>query len=213
MKIAVVSESPADEAAIKILVDAIVGKETDLVPLRLRPGGWPHVLQLLPAMIKALHYTTDADGFAVVVDSDNSPVHVDDHEVDDHSNSECRLCLLRNCIQSTSRGLSPVATRLGLKTAAGVAIPAIEAWYQCGIDLHVNEARWIGKLSGEKINFTKESLKIAVYGSNQPPLHTETSAAIAAAKRLADNLNQLEQLFPNGFGCLMADIRGWRISP
>ena len=213
MKIAVVSESPADEAAIKILVDAIVGKETDLVSLRLRPNGWPHVLQLLPAMIKDLHYNTDADGFTVVVDSDNSPVHFDDHEDDDQWNSECRLCLLRNCIQTTLRKLSRVATRLGLKTAAGVAIPAIEAWYQCGVDLHVNEARWIGKLSGEKINFTKESLKIAVYGSNQPPLQTETSAAIEAAKRLADNLDQLEQLFPNGFGCLLADVRGWRFSP
>lgn len=209
MKVAVVSESPADEAAIKILVDAIVGEETDLVPLRLRPGGWPHVLQLLPPIIKALHYTTDADGFAVVVDSDNSPVHVNDHEDNEQSNSQCRLCLLRNCIQVTLFELSPVASRLALKTAAGVAVPAIEAWYQCGVDLHVNEARWIGKLSGERINFTKESLKIAVYRSNQPSLRTETSAAVAAAKRLADNLDQLTQLFPNGFGCLLADVRGW----
>ena len=30
MKIAVVSESPADEAAIKILVDAIIGSESEL---------------------------------------------------------------------------------------------------------------------------------------------------------------------------------------
>ena len=209
MKIAVVSESPADEAAIKILIDAIVGQETELVSLRLRPGGWPHVLQLLPPIIKALHYTTDADGFAVVVDSDNSPVHDDDHEENGDSSSECRLCLLRNCIQATLLGLSPVVTRQALNTAAGVAVPAIEAWYQCGIDLHVNEARWIGRLSGERINFTKESLKIAVYGSNQPSLQAETSAAVAAAKRLADNFDQLEQLFPNGFGCLLADVRGW----
>ena len=206
MKIAVISESPADEAAIKILVDAIVGVETNLVPLRLRPGGWPHVLQLLPSIIKALHYTTDADGFAVVVDSDNSPVHAKDHE---QSNSQCRLCLLRNCIQATLLELSPVASRRALKTAAGVAVPAIEAWYQCGVDLHVNEARWGGKLSGERINFTKELLKIAVYGSNQPSLHMETLAAIAAAKRLAENLDQLALLFPNGFGCFLADVRGW----
>ena len=209
MKIAVISESPADEAAIKILVDAIVGEETNLVPLRLRPGGWPHVLQLLPSIIKALHYTTDADGFAVVVDSDNSPVHANDHEENEQSNSQCRLCLLRNCIQATLLELSPVASRRALKTAAGVAVPAIEAWYQCGVDLHVNEARWMGKLSGERINFTKESLKIAVYGSNQPSLHTETSAAVAAAKRLADNLDKLALLFPNGFGCLLADVRNW----
>jgi len=209
MRIAVVSESPADEAAIKILVDAIIGLETDLIPLRLRPGGWPHVLMLLPAIIKSLHYGTDADALAVVVDSDNSPVHCDEHEQNQQLNSECRLCLLRDCLQSTLVRVSPVANRLALKTAAGVAVPAIEAWYQCGVDLHVNEARWIGKLSGERINFTKESLKVAVYGSNQPSLRHETSAAITAAKRLSENLDQLNQLFPNGFGCLLADIRTW----
>ena len=31
MKLAVVSESPADEAAVKVLVDAVLGAETDLV--------------------------------------------------------------------------------------------------------------------------------------------------------------------------------------
>ena len=66
-----------------------------------------------------------------------------------------------------------------------------------------------GKLSGERINFTKESLKVSVYGSNQPSLKDETAAAVTAAKRLAESVDQLSQLFPNGFGCLLADVRSW----
>ena len=54
MKLAVISESPADEAALKIIVDGIIGIETELVSVRLRPNGWPQVWQLLPPP-KAYH--------------------------------------------------------------------------------------------------------------------------------------------------------------
>lgn len=209
MKVAIVSESPADEAAIKVLVDAILGEETDLVSRRLRPGGWPHVLTLLPSIIKGLHYTTPADGIAVVVDSDNSSVHDATHNLEHDLVASCRLCLLRSCILRTVSMLSAVPNRASLKTAVGVAVPAIEAWYRCGLDGHVNEARWIGHLSGEKINFDKQSLKVDVYGSNQPSLEVETTAAVLAATRLASNLDQLQKLFPNGFSCFVSDIRGW----
>lgn len=210
MKIAVVSESPADEAALKVLIDAIVGHETELVSTRLRPGGWPHVLTVLPSIVKGLHYTTDADGLAIVVDSDSSPVHIATHVQDQQANLGCRLCLLRSCIETTMLRVSPVSNRNPLKTAAGVAVPAIEAWYCCGVAPHVNEARWIGHLSGERINFSKRSLKIDVYGSDQPSLETETTAAVQAATRLTNQLDQLEQLFPNGFSCFLADVRSWR---
>jgi hypothetical protein len=49
---------------IKILADAILGEETGLVSLpRLRPRGWASVFNMLPAIIKDLHYNSDADGF------------------------------------------------------------------------------------------------------------------------------------------------------
>jgi len=196
MKIAVVSESPADEAAIKILVDAILGQETELVSSpRLRPKGWPQVLQLLPIIFKALHYNTDAEGIAVVVDSDNSSVHLLDHPADQECHSECRVCLLRSCLRTSWLRVSPIANRVAIRTAVGVAVPAIEAWYRCGHDPHVNEARWIGKLSGEPINFSKQSLKVDVYGSEQPGLHAETTAAVDAAHRLTNNVQRLSQFF------------------
>lgn len=209
MRVAVVSESPADEAAIKILVDAIAGRETELVSARLRPSGWPHVLEVLPGIIKALHYNTLADCIAVVVDSDHSPVHDVGHIAEQQLNHGCRLCLLRSCIQTTLSRISAVPNRDSLKTAVGLAVPAIEAWYRCGVDAHVNEARWIGHLSGERINFNKKSLKVDVYGFNQPGLQAATNAAVSAAKRLTTNLEQLRELFPTGFNCFYSDIRNW----
>jgi len=80
MKIAVLGESPEDEAAIKILVDGVLGYETQLVDLPpLRTRGWT-VINLLPAIIKKLHYQTDAEALVVVWDSDDSPVHQSSHD-------------------------------------------------------------------------------------------------------------------------------------
>ncbi len=210
MKIAVVSESPADEAAIKILVDAIVGDKTELVSApRLRPSGWPNVLTLLPSIVKALHYYTDADSLAVVVDSDDSPVHGTAHEAGAENYPDCRLCQLRTCVGLSLRRVTAVANRVPLRTALGVAVPAIEAWYRCGIDPHVMEATWSRKLLGESITYDRRSLKVDIYGSHQPSLATETNAAVLAATRLANNIEILEQFFPVGFGCLVYDVRTW----
>jgi len=210
MRIAIVSESPADEAAIKFLVDAVVGHETELVSApRLRPGGWSHVLALLPTIVKALHYYTDAEALVVVVDSDESPVHTAAHQMLGNDNPDCRLCLMRACIELSLHRVAPVANRIALRTAVGVAVPSIEAWYQCGVDPHVNEATWARKLAGENINYSKQSLKEAVYGSDQPSLAMETNAAVEAARLLTNRLDLLQQLFPNGCGPLLRSIRAW----
>jgi len=212
MKIAVVSESPSDEAAIKILVDAIVGHETELVSgARLRPHGWPNVLSLLPAIITALHYRAEADGLAVVVDSDDSPLHDTAHEQEAENYRDCRLCQLRTSTALSFSRLSAVANRAPLKTAIGIAVPAVEAWYRCGMDPHVMEATWSRRLQGERITYDRRSLKVDVYGSDQPSLATKKTLAVDAAKRLGDNLELLEQLFPLGFGCFVCDVRAWLV--
>ena len=210
MKVAIVSESPADEAAIKFLVDAIVGHATELVVApRLRPNGWPHVLSLLPNIVKYLHYFTDVDGLVVVVDSDDSPVHDDSHEASEVLNPNCRLCLLRATLGLSLGRVSPVMRRVVIKTALGVAVPSIEAWYRCGIDPRVNESAWSRRLRGQNVDYDRRSLKNDAYGSHQPSLVMETKAAVEAAKRLTSNLEELEQLFPNGFGSLLRDLRRW----
>jgi hypothetical protein len=209
MKIAIVSESPADEAAIKILVDAIVGSDSQLFPIRTRPNGWTRILPLLPNIIKYLHYGYEVDGLVVVMDSDESPIHDSSHEETNVGNLGCRLCGLRETVRSELSRLPPLLNRTDLKTALGLAVPAIEAWYRAGLDTHVNEVAWNRKLLGEDVSYDKRSLKKDAYGSDQPNLGTKTDAAVAAAERLAGNLELLQQLFPNGFGSLLRDLRGW----
>jgi hypothetical protein len=210
MKIAVVSESPADEAAIKILIDAIVGHETQLVSgARLRPNGWPNVLAVLPPIITALHYRAEADGLAVVVDSDDSPLHEPTHDEAIDTYRDCRLCQLRTSVAASFAKLSAVANRAALKTAIGIAVPALEAWFRCGMDAHVMEATWSRRLQGEKITYDRHSLKVDVYGSSQPSLTTKTALAVDAATRLGNRLDLLEKLFPLGFGCFVCDVRNW----
>jgi hypothetical protein len=209
MKIAVVSESPADEAAIKILVDAIIGSESELFSLRTRPNGWTRIFDLLPNIVSGLHYGSDVDGLVVVMDSDESPPHENTHEVPNEWSPECRLCQLRASVRNALSKLRSLVNRSDLKTALGLAVPAIEAWYRAGVDSHVNEVAWGRKLLGEDVAYDKRSLKNDTYGSYQPSLEMETEAAIASAQRLTENLDLLEQLFPNGFGSLVRDLKGW----
>ncbi|HZP58845.1 MAG TPA: hypothetical protein VFB27_00875, partial [Opitutaceae bacterium] len=62
MNVAVLSESPADEAALRALVEAAFGEPVRPVTYALRARGWPSVAQVLPGVIRHLHFHTDADG-------------------------------------------------------------------------------------------------------------------------------------------------------
>lgn len=209
MKVVVLSESSADEAAIRILVNGILGRETQDVPsLPLRSRGWPYVRDVLPTVIKFLHYQTNAEALVVIADSDGSPLHQDAHDRAGGEEPECRLCQLRRVFKETK--LRTVPGRGELKSAVGLAVPAIEAWYLCGVDSHVSEATWARKLTqGERITYTKNSLKESAYGTEHPTLEIETRHAVAAATRLANNLSEIERLFPSGFGPFVNDVRNW----
>ena len=69
MKVAILSESPADEAAIRVLVEGILGSPINQVQAGLRARGWPNVAQILPAIVRHLYFNTTAEGLVVVVDS------------------------------------------------------------------------------------------------------------------------------------------------
>ena len=210
MKIAVVSEFTADEAAVKVLVDAVLGVETVLIaPRRSRPRGWPSVLTLLPTIIKNLQYNSDADGLVVVADSDESPCHDNSHEMAGADNPACRLCQLRSAVRTELQRLSAVPHRETVKVAIGLAVPAIEAWYLCGLDPHVNEATWVRKLQGEKITYDKASLKRASYGSDRAPNTVRIERARQAAERLITDLDLMIRLFPNGFGHFVQNLSEW----
>ena len=210
MRVAVLSESSADESAIRIIINSILGIETQAVSLPpLRSRGWPSVIRILPSVLLHLHYQTNADALVVVADSDDSPPHQSAHEKIGCEDSQCRLCQLRIAARNVLSRLQALPDSGTIRIAIGLAVPAIEAWYRCGVDPHVNEAAWSRHLDGEHLAYTRRSLKRDVYGTERPSIEIETSFAIIASSRLVNDMSVIERLFPNGFGALAKDVRSW----
>jgi hypothetical protein len=208
MKLAVLSESPADEAALLVLVEAILKRRVVRVEPSLRARGWPNVLQILPAVVRHLHFETDADALAVVVDSDDSVVHTADHDSGTGFHPRCRLCQLSAAYRQTTKRLPPARGRERVLRALGVAVPAIEAWYLCGRESVVTEAAWVTGQEKGRAPYTRADLKIRVYGTDRPSLPHETHRALQEARRLARDPRRLENDFP-GFAALARDVRQW----
>ena len=209
MKITIFSESPNDEAALRILVEAILGEEIEEVPRpnTLKSRGFASVENELPVVINATYYKTDAEGLVVVYDSDDTPVHQKEHPKNEAE--RCRFCFLERTISSVVRNIKPRPERKPLKIAFGIAVPSIEAWYSCGTNLAVSEDAWKRKLAGETVRYDRTSLKQKVYGA-RPFKRKQIETATNEATRLAENLELLEEAFPEGFGNLMREIKLWR---
>jgi len=121
MRVAILSESSADESALRILVDAILGVATTAPPaLSLQSRGWPAVRNIFPVVARQLHYHTDAEGLIVVVDSNHTYLSGDE--------PKNRLRDFRELVQRCQQQLKPVSGRVPLKIAVGVAAPAIEPY-------------------------------------------------------------------------------------
>jgi hypothetical protein len=208
MRLCVLSESPADEAAIRILVEGLCGKQTEPVaaaPLRAR--GVHSVLPVLEPVISYLHYQTDADALAVVVDSDHKPVHTASHN--QAPDPECRLCIMRRTVSQVRTRLKTLANRPSLKIALGLAVPAIEAWYLQGEDSRVGEETWSRSLGTPHLPYTKLDLKHQVYKTERPLLAHVRQCAETAARQLVKNLSALEIAFAGGFGEFAREVRTW----
>jgi hypothetical protein len=209
MNVAILSESPADEAAIAVLVEGVLRRPFNRVQSGLRARGWPNVVQILPAVLRHLHFNTSADGLVVVVDSDDSVVHTSAHEAPDYFHPLCRLCQMRAVYRRTTKKLPPVRGRTRVLRCVGVAVPAMEAWYLCGRDETVNEATWLDGQQCGVPPYTRVELKIRVYGTDRPSLPFETERALAEVRRHRGDLRRLEADFPGGFGSLARDLRSW----
>jgi hypothetical protein len=210
MKIAYLAGSPADAAALFILTEAVLGRKTEAVThAGLRHRGWPAVRIVLPAVLKELHYHTDAEGFVLIVDSNGSLPHAKEHEQPNASEAACRLCQLRRIANEAQKSVRPRPTLPPLKIALGLAVPTIEAWLLCGVDPHVTEAAWINGLKQGPMPYTKTELKQKLYGTSHPSLDLETEKMKKAALRLAQDLSPLERLFAHGFGSLRDSLKSW----
>jgi hypothetical protein len=209
MKVAILSESSADEAALRVLVGAILQREAlpvAMPPIRVR--GFHAVLSQIPSVSRHLLYQTDADALAVVVDSNSSPVYADPAPLDADL-GKCRLHAVRQLMSEFLQGSRPPAGRRPLLVAVGVAVPAIEAWLLCGAASDVTESAWLPALGRPSLPYTKAALKQRTYGTDRPDLRHETEKAVEHARRVAGNLALLEERFPIGFGSLARDVRVW----
>lgn len=206
MKIALLSESPADETALRVLVAAVLRQTPRFVAPGFRARGWPNVAQLLPAVIRHLHFNTDTDALVVVVDSDDSVVHTREHDAPGYFHPHCRMCQLRAVYRQTTKRLPKAHGRERVLRVVGVAVPAVEAWYLCGRDERITEAAWIvGQETGRQ-PYTRTQLKVRVYGTDRPSLPHEIVCAVREVERQRHDPRRLENDFP-GFAALAADLR------
>jgi hypothetical protein len=206
MKVALLSESPADEAALRVLVTAVLRQTPQFVSPGFRARGWPNVAQLMPAVLRHLHFNTDTDLLVVVVDSDDSVVHGTEHDAPGYFHPHCRMCQLRAVYRQTMKKLPPAHGRERVLRTVGVAVPAIEAWYLCGRDETVNEAAWVQGQAAARLPYTRAQLKYRVYGTDRPTLPLETVCALREVKRHLHDTRRLEHDFP-GFAALARDLR------
>jgi hypothetical protein len=212
MKVAYYAESPADQAALTIITEGILRRQTESVShAGYRSRGWNSVVSVLPVVIRQLHYHSDAEGLVLILDSNGSQPHLPEHEGPQARDRKCRLCKLRGIIDDVLAKVRPRAHLPPLRLAVGLAVPAIEAWLLCGADSHVTEAAWINGLkeSRGRMPYTKGDLKRQLYGTSHPSLAIETEKMTAAATRLCENLGAIESLFPHGFGALLKGLRSW----
>lgn len=206
MRLALLSESPADEAAIEVLVEGVLRRPIVRIRPSLRARGWPNVLQVLPAVARHLHFNTDAEALVVVADSDDSVVHSAAHDLQGNFHPRCRLCQLRAAFRKATRNLPPARGRTRVLRGIGIAVPAVEAWYLCGRDPAVTEAAWVEGQERGRPPYTRAELKWRMYGTDRPSLVHETACAVRDAHRLQPDLRRLEHDFP-GFAALAADLR------
>jgi len=211
MKVAIYSESPADEAALRILVDALRGEATEPahLPCRLASRGVESVFNLLSTVIRALHYNSNAEALVVVVDSNHTPIDPAEPNTDGARAKRCRLTRLREIVEQVTPTLKPVADRPALRVALGLAVPAIEAWYLCGHESGISEEAWAQGLAAGKEPYSKARLKQLAYGTDRPSLAIETERAVEHARRVAAGLGLLDAKFPVGFGSFARDVRNW----
>ena len=209
MRVVVVGESPYDRAAVLALSEIVVGQP--LVPLDGPPliaHGADAAIKLVTAVVHNA-VTEGADGLIVVVDGDDTTAHKPDHRRGQLEES-CRLCRIHAKID---RALHDMRFRLGnrqFRTAAGIAIPAIEAWALLGTDPRASEAAWALARAERRSRHIRPGLKERLYGAVAPPSNAGELLTDALVRVARNSLSDLEVFFPTGFKPLVDDLRRWR---
>lgn len=208
MRVGFYCESPADQAAMTVFAEGILGEPPGPINIDLEARSVPGFFGALDGAFRGLHYNSDAEGLVIVVDCDDTEVHDPAHDKAG-GGERCRLCQVRKIIAQVRKQLKPRQGRPELKVAIGVPVPAIDAWYLVGKNHQVGEAAWVTGLASGRPPFTRPQLKVLVYGTNRPSLELATERAVTEARRIISDLKAVESAFPTGFGSMAQEMRSW----
>jgi hypothetical protein len=210
MKIGFYCESPADQAAMAVFAEGILGEPPEPISTPLEGQSMPRFLHALDGVFRGIYFNSDAEGLIIVCDADNTGLHDPDREAPAGCGQHCRYCRCHKIIAAVRQQLKPRPRGQELKVAIGLAVPTIEAWYLVGKNHQVGEAQWaVGLQQGGQIPFTSPQLKTMVYKTARPPIELETERAVAEARRIIQDVSAIETAFPKGFGLMAQEIRRW----
>ncbi len=210
MKIEFFSESPADQAAMAVFTEGILGQPPERIDRGLEGRGVTGVLKALDGVFRGVYFNTDAEGLVVVVDSDDTELHDANHDKPGGGGENCRLCEVRKIIAKARKNLKARPSGSQLKVAIGLAVPAIEAWYLVGKNHQIGEAAWRAGLAAGRPPCDRRQLKMEVYDTDRPSLEHETECAVKEAQRIIGDIEAIEKAFPAGFGSMASEIRSWQ---
>jgi hypothetical protein len=210
MKIGFYCESPADQAALAVFTEGILGAPPEPINMDLEAHSVPAFFNALDGVFRGVHYNSDAEALVVVVDSDNTEVHELAHDKPGGGGDRCRLCQIRKIIARARTQLRARQGRPEMKIAVGLAVPAIEGWYLVGRNHAVGEAAWKVGLAARHPPLNTRQMKKQVYGTERPSLELETERAAAEARRIIPDMQAIETAFPLGFGLMAQEIRSWK---
>jgi hypothetical protein len=211
MNVAILSESDYDEGAIGLIAQKLSPQKLSIIShnIKMPSRGWTAAMAVLGPVYLRLHYDPSAHGLVCVLDSDDTTPHTLEHETKNFTVLGCRYCEMRRKLDALQKSAASVAHRtFPLRIAIGLAVPAIEAWYQCGVDVHSTEAHF-QRLDVKQLYHERKRLKAATYGSVGAQGTVLADRSLQHAQRLCDDIAQIKRLFPCGFGMLARDILLW----
>jgi hypothetical protein len=185
VKLAFISESPADEAALAAFCHGVLGREieTIITPVRVRRG-WPALKDTLGPALRALKLT-DATLVVVCVDGDGTdPAPGQSH---DRREQLARLV--------AGAGMSG-------RVEIALAVPQIEAWWLAPQCPELHEKGWFNRRTVHP-GYEKADLKRRLYGTDRASLSQMTAMMSKAAREAAVHHAQLATRFPLGLAPLI----------
>jgi len=106
MKIAFLSESPADQAALAVFTKCLLGRKPIPHSMNISARGVDGLLLALDGIYRGLHYNSDVEAMVVVVDCDESEIHEPDHD-SSKKQTDCRFCQITQIIERARKQLKP----------------------------------------------------------------------------------------------------------